>query len=95
MSRDDKGFSHTYFPLCRIAVCALFAVAGSPQLTPKTPAYTDWHLGDLPDTVLTYVASLATMGLIVGLAISVFRFFLFGHDPDTRLLDYINVLLQV
>ena len=34
------------------------------------------------------------MGLAVGLSVSAFRLFLF-HDPDARLLDYINVLLQV
>lgn len=44
--------------------------------------------------MLTFEASLGSMGLAVGFAISAFRFFLF-RERESRLLDYINVLMQV
>lgn len=80
--------------LCRIAVCAIFYASGSPQLSPKTVAYDGWRVGLLPDTMPTFTAALASMGLGVGFTISAFRFFLF-RDGDSRMLDFINTLLQV
>lgn len=89
----EEGRRVAYF-LYRIAVCATFATTGSPLMTPKTRAFKNWQLGVLPDTMQTFDAALAAIGLGAGLAISLYRFLLF-YERETRLLDFIIVLLQV
>lgn len=63
-------------------------------MTPRTSAFKNWQFGVLPDTMFTFDASLASIGIGVGFSLSTFRFFLF-REPDLRLLDLIMTLLQV
>ena len=75
----------------------------SPLLSVRTITFTRWQFGQAPYTLIpggyaeastTFVASLASMGLGVGFALSAFRFFLF-REPGIRRLDFVLMLFQV
>ena len=95
-SSHSHGISLSLFPvtLRRIAAAVIFNGNGSPLLSPRTPAYTNWRLGLAPDSTQTFATDLISMGVGVGFALSTFRFTLF-REPEIRRLDLYLMLFQV